>query len=74
VACFLVIADAHLLTGVHPDGIPKKFPKLCQNALDKKIATILYRRNLTIFSKNKSVTSFKTLQNGCGSGQKFIII
>jgi hypothetical protein len=31
---------------------------------NKKIANILYLPNLTIFSKNKSVTSFKTLQNG----------
>jgi hypothetical protein len=35
---------------------------------NKKIANILYLPNLTIFSQNKSVTSFKTLQNG-GFGQ-----
>jgi hypothetical protein len=31
---------------------------------NEKIASVLYLSNLTIFSKNKSVTSFKTLQNG----------
>jgi len=31
---------------------------------NKKIASILYLPNLAILNKNKSVTSFKTLQNG----------
>jgi hypothetical protein len=34
------------------------------NPKPKKIANVLYLSNLTIFNKTKSVTSFKTLQNG----------
>jgi hypothetical protein len=50
--------------GVRLDGIPKKRPKLCQSAVEQKIANFLYLPNLTIFSKTKSFTTFKTLQKG----------
>jgi hypothetical protein len=50
--------------GVRPYGNKKKNQKLCQNALEQKIAHNLYFPNLSIFSKTNSVTSFKTLQNG----------
>jgi hypothetical protein len=43
-------------------------PKLCQSAVERKIANLLYLPNLTIFSKTKSFTTFKTLQNGGGRG------
>jgi hypothetical protein len=42
----------------------KEVQNYVQIPWNKKIASVLYLSNLTIFSKNKSVTSFKTLQNG----------
>jgi hypothetical protein len=54
--------------GVRLHQIPTKRPKLCQSAVEQKIANFFYLPNLTILSKTKSFTTFKTLKKSGGGG------